>query len=158
MVESHDELIMEMDEEHGLNCMGENDDDEDEDDNDEGNAAAPLAPSLPTIAPEEIIDDEAPVEMVPEQEAPMAHEVILVDAEPDPEPPQPCLFNMIMKDYEESPPRMENGSHELDDLDDLDDPTKVDYDVDEWFPEDGSNDWDRVIESKSLSLGLRIIL
>jgi hypothetical protein len=39
--------------------------------------------------PEEIIKEEAPVEMVPEQEAHVAHEVILVDAEP--EPPQPCL-------------------------------------------------------------------
>jgi hypothetical protein len=33
--------------------------------------------------------------------------MILVDLEP--EPPQPRLFNMIMRDYEESPPRMENG-------------------------------------------------
>jgi hypothetical protein len=31
---------------------------------------------------------------------------------------------------------MANGLHEFDDLDD---PTKADYDVDEWFPEDGSN-------------------
>jgi hypothetical protein len=49
---------------------------------------------------------------------------------------------MIMRVYEESPPRMENGLHELDDLDDLDDSTEVDYDVDEWFLEDGSNDQD----------------
>jgi hypothetical protein len=28
----------------------------------------------------------------------------------------------------------------MDDLDDLDDPTEADYDVNEWFPEDGSND------------------
>jgi hypothetical protein len=42
MVESRDEPIMEMAEEYGLNCMGENDDDEDEDDGDEGNVAAPL--------------------------------------------------------------------------------------------------------------------
>jgi hypothetical protein len=49
--------------------------------------------------------------------APVAHEVILADVEP--EPPQPHLFNMIMRDYEASPPRMENGPHELDDLDDL---------------------------------------
>jgi hypothetical protein len=35
---------------------------------------------------------------------------------------------------------MENGPHELDDLDDLDDSTEADYDVDEWFHEDGSND------------------
>jgi hypothetical protein len=27
-------------------------------------------------------------------------------------------------------------------LDDLDDPTEADYDVDEWFLEDGSNDRD----------------
>jgi hypothetical protein len=47
--------------------------------------------------PEEIIEEDAPVEMVPEQEAPVVHEVILVDTEP--EPPQPHLFNMIMRDY-----------------------------------------------------------
>jgi hypothetical protein len=67
---------------------------------------------------------------------------------------------MIMRDYEECPPRMENGLHELDDLDDLydlyDDPNEGRSDMDEWFPEDGSNDQDIVIESKSLSLGLRI--
>jgi hypothetical protein len=37
---------------------------------------------------------------------------------------------------------MENGSHELDDLDDLDDPTEPCSDMDEWFPEDESNDRD----------------
>jgi hypothetical protein len=41
---------------------------------------------------------------------------------------------MIMRDYEESPPLMVNGPHELDD------PTEADYDVDESFPEDGIND------------------
>jgi hypothetical protein len=46
---------------------------------------------------------------------------------------------MIMRDYEESSPKMENGPHELDDLDDL---TKADYNVDEWFPEHGRNDQD----------------
>jgi hypothetical protein len=81
-----------------------------------------------------------PVVMVPEEEAHVAHEVILADAEP--EPPQPHLFSMIMRHYEESPPRMENGLHELDDLDDMDDPTADNNDVDEWFPEDGSNDRD----------------
>jgi hypothetical protein len=45
-----------------------------------------------------------------------------------------------MRDYEESPPRMDHGPHELDDLDDLDDQTKADYDVDEWFLENGSSD------------------
>jgi hypothetical protein len=35
-----------------------------------------------------------------------------------------------MRDYEESPSRM---------MDDLDDPTEVRSDMDEWFLEDGSN-------------------
>jgi hypothetical protein len=135
MVESRDKLIMEMDEEYGLNCMGENI--EDDNDNDGGDAAAPPTPAPPAVAPEEIIEEEAPVDMVPEQEAPVAHEVILVDAEP--ELLQSHLFDMIMRNYVESLPRMVNGAHELDDLDDLDDLTKADYDVDECFPEDGSN-------------------
>jgi hypothetical protein len=142
MVQSCDKLIIEMSEEYGLNRMGENndDDDDDENDDDEGNDIAPLAPA-PAAVPEDIIKDEVPVEMVPEQEAPMAHEVILADAEP--EPPQPHLFNMTMRDYEESPRRTENGPHVLDDLDDLDDdPNEGSSDMDEWFPEDGSNDRD----------------
>jgi hypothetical protein len=137
IIKSRDELLMEMAEEYGLNRMGENDDD---DDDDEGNVVAPLTPAPPAAAPEEIIEEEDPMEMVPEQEAPVAHEVVLADVEP--ELPQPHLSNMIMRDYEESPPRMVNGLHELDDLDDLDDPTEADYDVDEWFPENGSNDQD----------------
>jgi hypothetical protein len=92
--------------------------------------------------PKEIIEEDAPMEMVPEQEAPMAPEVILADAEP--EPPQPRLFNMIMRDYEKSLPRMENGPHELDNLDDMydldDDPNEGRSGMDEWFPKDGSND------------------
>jgi hypothetical protein len=141
MIQSRDELIMEMVKEYGLNRMGENDEEEDEDDDDEGNVVAPPAPA-PAAMPEEIIEEEAPMEMVPEQEAPVAHEVILAHAKP--ELPQSCLFNMIMRDYEESPPRMENGPQELDDLDDLDDsdddPNEGCSDMDEWFPEDGSND------------------
>jgi hypothetical protein len=157
MIQSRDELIMKLAKEYGLNRMGENDDDADDDD--EGNVVAPPAPApTPATVPEEIIKEEAPVEMVPEQDAPMAHEVILADAEP--ELPQPCLFNMIMRDYEESPPRMEIGPQELDDFDDLydldDDPNEGRSDMDEWFPKDGSNDRDWVIESKSLSSGLRI--
>ncbi|WP_428637369.1 hypothetical protein [Shewanella sp.] len=85
MIQSRDELILEMAKEYGLNRMGENNDNEDEDDNDEENAVAPPAP---TIVPEEIVEEEAPMEMVPEQEAPVAHDVILADAEP--EPPQPA--------------------------------------------------------------------
>jgi hypothetical protein len=62
MIQSCDELIMEMAEEYGLNRVGENDDDEDDDDDDEGNAIAPPAPAA---LPKEIIEDEAPMEMVP---------------------------------------------------------------------------------------------
>jgi hypothetical protein len=111
MVQSCDELIMEMAEEYGVNRMGEND-------NDKGNVVASPAPTS-AATPKEIIEEEAPMEMVPEQEALVAHEMILADAEP--EPPQPRLLNMIMRDYEESPSRMENGPQELDDLDVLDD-------------------------------------
>jgi hypothetical protein len=95
MIQSRDELILEVAEEYGLNFMGENDDDKDEDD--EGNAIAPPAPA-PAAAPEEIVEEEDP---------------------------------------------MENGPRELDDLDDLgdldEDPNE---DMDEWFPQDGSNDRD----------------
>jgi hypothetical protein len=98
MIQSCDELILEMAKEYGLNCMGENDDDEDDDD--EGNAVAPPAPT-PVTVPEEIIKVEDPVE---------------------------------------------NGPQELDDLDDLgdldEDPNEGRSDVDEWFPQDGSNDRD----------------
>jgi hypothetical protein len=45
---------------------------------------------------------------------------------------------------EEDP--VENGPHELDDLDDLgdldEDPNEGCNDMDEWFPQDGSNDRD----------------
>jgi hypothetical protein len=98
MIQSRDELILQMAREYGLNRMGENDDDEDDDD--EGNAVTPPTP-VPTAVPEEIIEEEAPVE---------------------------------------------NGPRELDDLDDLDDladdPTEGQYDMDEWFPQDGINDRD----------------
>jgi hypothetical protein len=100
MIWSRDELILEMAEEYGLNCMGENDDDEDENDDDEGNAIAPPGPA-PATMPEEIVEEEDHVE---------------------------------------------NGPHELDDLDDLadldEDPNEGSSDVDEWFPQDGSNDQD----------------
>jgi hypothetical protein len=60
MIQSRDELILEMVEEYRLNRMGENDDDEDENDDDEGNAVAPLAPT-PAAMPEEIVKED-PVE------------------------------------------------------------------------------------------------
>jgi hypothetical protein len=100
MIQSHDELIQEMAEEYGLNRMGENDDNEVENDDDEGNTVAPPAPA-PAIVPEEIVEEEDPVE---------------------------------------------DGPHELDDLDDLgdldEDPNEGRSDVEEWFPQDGSNDRD----------------
>jgi hypothetical protein len=51
----------------------------------------------------------------------------------EPEPPHPDLFTMLMRDHEEISSRM---------FDDLDDPTHVDYDMDEWFLKDGSHDHD----------------
>jgi hypothetical protein len=100
MIQSCDELILEMPEVYGLNCMGENDDDEGDDDDDEGDTIAPPAPA-PAVVPEDIIEEEDPVE---------------------------------------------NGPHELDDLDDLgdldEDPNEGRSDVEEWFPQDGSNDRD----------------
>jgi hypothetical protein len=132
---------MEFIDKYGYNCSDEDVGDEDEDDYDRGDATAPLAAmprpvhAQPTaVAPEEIIDEEGPMEMVPEQEAPEEHDVIFIDAEP--ELPQPRLFNVLVRDYEENPSRM------MDDLDDLDDPTEADYNVDEWFSTDGSNDRD----------------
>jgi hypothetical protein len=74
------------------------------------------------------------MEVVPEQEALVAHEVILVDAEP--ELPQLRLYRTLMRDYKESPSRM------MHDLDDLDDPTEAYSDMNEWFSKDGSNDRD----------------
>jgi hypothetical protein len=126
MVESRDELLMEIARETGLDHMGEDEDDEEEevDAGDGGDATAP-----------EEIDEEGPMEMIPEQEAPVLHEVILADAEP--EIPQLRLYHALMRDYEEHPLRME------DDFDDLDDDPSEDHsNMDEWFPDDGSNDRD----------------
>jgi chromosome segregation ATPase len=98
MIQSRDELILEMAKEYGLNHMGENDDDEDDDD--KGNTVAPPAP-VPAAVPKEIVEEEDPVE---------------------------------------------NSPHELDDLDDLgdldEDPNEGRSNMDEWFPQDGSNDRD----------------
>jgi hypothetical protein len=135
MVESRDELLMEIARETGLDRLGE--DDEDADDGED--ATAPLAAMPPPLvplatAPEEV-DDEGPVDMISKQEAPMSHEVILADAEP--EIPQLHLYHALMRDYEENLLRIE------DDFDDLDDDLNEGHsDMDEWFPEDGSNDRD----------------
>jgi hypothetical protein len=138
---ARDELLMEIAREMGLERMDEDEDEEEEeeDPDDGGDAAAtpasappPLVPS--TVVPEEI-DEEGPVEVISEQEASMPHEVVLADAEP--KMPQLRLFHALMRDYEEHPLRIE------DDFDDLNnDPNEGRSDVDEWFPEDGSNNRD----------------
>jgi hypothetical protein len=148
MVESHDELLMEIAREMGLDHMGEdeNEEEEEEDVDDGGDVTAPSAtappPLVPPVAVPKEIDEEGPVEEISEQEAPMPYEDILADVEP--EMPQVHLYHALMRDYVEHPLRME------DDFDDLDDdPNEGHSDVDKWFPEDGSNDRDCVIKSKS---------
>jgi hypothetical protein len=138
MVESSDELLMEIARQTRLDRMEEDDEDE-EDVDDGGDAVAPPtamlpAPVPPATAPKEI-DTEGPMEMIPDEEALVPHEVILANAEP--EIPQLLLHHPLMRDYEESQPRM------MDDLDELDDdPNEDRFDMDEWFPKDGSNDRD----------------
>jgi hypothetical protein len=66
MIQSCDELILEMAKEYGLNHMGENDNDEDENDDNERNAAAPPVPA-PAVVPEEIIEEEDPIENGPHE-------------------------------------------------------------------------------------------
>jgi hypothetical protein len=131
MVKSHDELLMEIARKTGLDRMGEDDEVEEEyEDVDDGEDVA-----SPRAATPKEINDEGPVEMIPEREAPVLHEVILVDAEL--EMPQHHLYHALMRDYEENPLRME------DDFDDLDDDSNEGHsDMDEWFPADGSNDRD----------------
>jgi hypothetical protein len=72
MVDSHDELLMEIARETRLDHMGEGEDDEEEDEdaNDGGDATVPPPLAPPTATPEEI-DEEGPVEVIPEQEAPV---------------------------------------------------------------------------------------
>jgi hypothetical protein len=71
MVESRDDLLMEIARETGQGRMGDDEDDEEkeEDADDRGDAAAP-----PAAAPDEI-DEEGPMEVIPEEEASMPHEV-----------------------------------------------------------------------------------
>jgi hypothetical protein len=120
--ESRDELLMEIAREMGLDRMGVDEDDE-EDADDGGDATAPPAaapppPAPPSAVPEEI-DEEGPVEVIPEQEAPMPHKVVPADAEPV--MPQLRLYHALMRDYEENPLRLE------DDFDDLDDDPSEDH-------------------------------
>jgi hypothetical protein len=128
---------LEIARETGLDRMGADaeDEEEDEDADDGEDAAAPPVPAPHAATLVEVIEEEDPVEMVPKQEAPMAHEVMMADAEPAMS--QPRLYHALMRDYEKSLPRM------MDDLDDLgDDPNEGHSNMDEWFPKDGSNDRD----------------
>jgi hypothetical protein len=131
MVKSRDELLMEIVRETRLDRMGEDEDEEEEEEDadDGGDATSPPA------AVTEEINEEGPMEVIPEQEAPMPHEVILADVEP--EMPHLHLYHELMRDYEDHPLRME------DDFDDLDDdPNEGCSVMDEWFPKGGSNDRD----------------
>jgi hypothetical protein len=142
MAKSRDKLLMEIARETGLDRMGEDEDEEEEEEDadDGGDAtapptAAPPPPASPVTMPEEV-DEEGPMEAIPEQEAPVPHEVALVDAEPK--------VSQLLRDYEENPLRLE------DDFDDLDnDLNEGRSDMDEWFPKDGSNARDWVIKSQS---------
>jgi hypothetical protein len=141
MVDSHNELLMEITMETGLDHMGEDEDEEEEEEDADDGAdattppgAAPPPLASPTTMPKEV-NKEGPMEAMPEQEAPMPHEVILADAEP--EVPQLRLYHALLRDYEEDMLRLE------DDFDDLDnDLNEGHFDVDEYITEDGSNDRD----------------
>jgi hypothetical protein len=112
MVESHDEMLMEIAREMGLDRMGEDEDEKEEEDADDGADAAAPPPLVPPATVPEEINEEGPMEAIPEQEALMLHEVIMAEAEPE-EPPL-RLYHALLRDYEENPLRLE------DDFDDLD--------------------------------------
>jgi hypothetical protein len=116
MVESHDELLMEIARETGLDRMDQGEGGEEETDN-EGDVTAPPAAAPPPLAPPAVvpkeIHEEGPMETIPEQEDLMPHEV--ATAEVESETPQHHLDHALLRDYEEDPLRLE------DDFDDLDD-------------------------------------
>jgi hypothetical protein len=116
MVESHDELLMEIARETGLDRMDEDEEGEEEETDDEGDVtappvAAPPPPMPPAVIPEEI-HEEGPMEAILEQEDLMPHEVTTIEVES--ETPQHHLYHALMRDYEEDPLWLE------DDFDDLD--------------------------------------
>jgi hypothetical protein len=87
------------------------------DTDDEGAAAAPPAaapppPAPPTVVPEEI-NEEGPMEAIPEQEDLMPHEVATIEAVS--ETSQLRLYHALMRDYEENPLRLEGDFDDLDD-------------------------------------------
>jgi hypothetical protein len=89
MVESHDELLMEIAREMRLDHMGEDDDEEEEEEDadDGGDAAtlpatAPPPPVPPAVVPKEI-NQEGSMEAIPEQEVLMLHAVVMAEAKPE---------------------------------------------------------------------------
>jgi hypothetical protein len=128
MVESRDELLLEITRETGLDHMGEGEEEEEEDTDDGGDAAAPPVvappPRRPLLSCLKRSTKRGPMEAIPEQEVLTPHDVVLAEAEPD--IPQLHLYRALMRDYEENPLRLE------DDIDDLNDyPSGGRYDVDE---------------------------
>jgi hypothetical protein len=119
MVESRDELLMEIARETGLDRMGEDEDKEEEegDADDGGDAAAPPTaappPPMPPAAVPKEINEEGPMEVISEREVLMPHEVVMAEAKP--EVPQLRLYHALMRDSEDNPLRLR------DDFDDLDD-------------------------------------
>jgi hypothetical protein len=136
MVETRDELLMEIARETGLDRMGEGEGREEEETDNEGDvtappAAAPPPPAPPAVIPEEI-HEEGPMEAIPEQEDLMPHEVTMAEVES--ETPQHHLYHALMRDYEEDTLRLE------DDFDDLDGCLDGDRsNVEELVAEEGSN-------------------
>jgi hypothetical protein len=116
MVDSRDELLMEIAREMGLDHMGEDEEEEEEDADDRGDATAPLAAASPPLAPPaampEEINEEGPMEVIPRQEVPLPHEVIMAEAES--EKPQLRLYHTLMRDCVENPLRLEDDFDELD--------------------------------------------
>jgi hypothetical protein len=108
MVESRDELLMEIAREIGLDRMGEDEEEEEEEEKegaDNGrDAAVPPAAAPPPLAPPaampEEINEEGPMEAILEQGVLMLHEVIMAEAEH--KIPQLRLYHALMRDYEEN--------------------------------------------------------
>jgi hypothetical protein len=135
MVESRNELLMEITRETGLDSMDENEGEEEEMDN-KGDVAAPPTAAPPPSAPladiPEEIHEEGPMEAIPGQEDLTPHEVAMAEVES--ETPQHHFYHALMRDDEEDPLRLEE------DFDDLENYLDGDSsNVDEYFPEDGSN-------------------
>jgi hypothetical protein len=104
MVKSHDELLMKIARATGLDRKGEHEDEEEEEEEEDadygGDATTPPSAAPPPLAPpttvHEEINEEGPVEAIPGQEAPMPHEVVLADAEP--EVPLLRLYHALLRD------------------------------------------------------------